>query len=87
MNDPELIAALEELALAHRVLAAEGHEDRTSGHLSWRDPHGRGGSPLSRARLQQVQIAALDRELEILHVAEVRLEPILRLDQLVIRRR
>jgi L-fuculose-phosphate aldolase len=42
MNETEVTAQLDELALAHRVLAAEGHEDRTSGHVSWRDPQGRG---------------------------------------------
>jgi L-fuculose-phosphate aldolase len=42
MTDAELSDNLEELARAHRFLAAEGHEDRTSGHLSWRDPAGRG---------------------------------------------
>lgn len=42
MNQTEMTAQLDELALAHRVLAAEGHEDRTSGHVSWRDPQGRG---------------------------------------------
>ena len=39
---PEIAAALDELATAHRILAMLGHEDLTSGHLSWRDPHGRG---------------------------------------------
>jgi L-fuculose-phosphate aldolase len=33
---------LDELAEACRILAAEGHEDMTLGHLSWRDPEGRG---------------------------------------------
>jgi ribulose-5-phosphate 4-epimerase/fuculose-1-phosphate aldolase len=42
MTDADLTAQLEELAAAHRFLAVEGHEDRTSGHLSWRDPQGRG---------------------------------------------
>ena len=42
MTDAERTAQLEELAAAHRFLAVEGHEDRTSGHLSWRDPDGRG---------------------------------------------
>lgn len=31
-----------ELVDACRVLAAQGHEDKTLGHLSWRDPQGRG---------------------------------------------
>ena len=42
MTDSDIANQLDELAAAHRVLAAEGHEDRTSGHLSWRDPKGRG---------------------------------------------
>jgi ribulose-5-phosphate 4-epimerase/fuculose-1-phosphate aldolase len=42
MTDAEMHVHLEELAAAHRFLAVEGHEDRTSGHLSWRDPAGRG---------------------------------------------
>ena len=33
---------LSELAVACRVLAMEGHEDGTQGHLSYRDPEGRG---------------------------------------------
>ncbi|HMC47011.1 MAG TPA: class II aldolase/adducin family protein [Caballeronia sp.] len=39
---PDIAAGLDELAKAHRILAMLGHEDLTSGHLSWRDPHGRG---------------------------------------------
>ena len=35
-------AQLDDLAVAHRILAAQGHEDFTSGHCSWRDPDGRG---------------------------------------------
>ena len=50
MNELEMTEQLEELALAHRVLAVEGHEDRTSGHLSWRDPDGR-GFWMKRARI------------------------------------
>lgn len=42
MTETELNEQLEELCLAHRILAVEGHEDRTSGHVSWRDPEGRG---------------------------------------------
>ena len=38
------------------------------------DPHGRGRGPLGGARLEHVQAAALDRELEVLDVAVVRLE-------------
>lgn len=42
MSKADFQPQLEELCAAHRVLAAEGHEDRTSGHVSWRDPDGRG---------------------------------------------
>jgi ribulose-5-phosphate 4-epimerase/fuculose-1-phosphate aldolase len=38
----DLAERLDELAKAHRILAMLGHEDLTSGHLSWRDPAGRG---------------------------------------------
>lgn len=38
----ELAAAAGELAAACRVLAEQGHEDKALGHLSWRDPQGRG---------------------------------------------
>ena len=38
----ELRQTLTELATACRVLAMEGHEDGTQGHLSYRDPDGRG---------------------------------------------
>jgi ribulose-5-phosphate 4-epimerase/fuculose-1-phosphate aldolase len=38
----DLETQLDELAKAHRILAMMGHEDVTSGHLSWRDPEGRG---------------------------------------------
>jgi L-fuculose-phosphate aldolase len=44
VNDmkPELRRGLERLAVAHRVLAMEGHNDLTLGHISFRDPDGRG---------------------------------------------
>ena len=38
------------------------------------DPHGGRGGPLARAGLEHVQAAALDRELEVLHVPVVALE-------------
>jgi len=38
----ELRSQLFDLAIACRVLAMEGHEDGTQGHLSLRDPDGRG---------------------------------------------
>ena len=37
-----LIEELGRLALAHRILEMEGHGDMTQGHLSLRDPQGRG---------------------------------------------
>jgi L-fuculose-phosphate aldolase len=42
MAKTDIATQLDELCAAHRILAAEGHEDRTSGHVSWRDPEGRG---------------------------------------------
>ena len=42
MAQSDIATQLDELCAAHRILAAEGHEDRTSGHVSWRDPEGRG---------------------------------------------
>ena len=39
-----------------------------------RDAHGRRRRPLAAARLEHVQPAALDRELEVLHVAVVALQ-------------
>ena len=50
METVDLNAGLDELALAHRILAYEGQGDRTSGHLSWRDPAGR-GLWIKRARI------------------------------------
>ena len=47
---------------------------------------GRGGA-LRRARLQDVELPVLDRELDVLHVAVVLLEPRHRLEQLVVRLR
>jgi L-fuculose-phosphate aldolase len=42
MTDVNIDEALGELAIACRVLALNGHEDKTLGHLSLRDPAGRG---------------------------------------------
>jgi L-fuculose-phosphate aldolase len=41
-TDPGVAAALRELARAHRILNLEGHNDMSLGHLSLRDPGGRG---------------------------------------------
>ncbi len=42
MSDQELATALRDLARAHRILDLEGHNDMSLGHLSLRDPLGRG---------------------------------------------
>lgn len=42
MKNDTLIKELDRLALAHRILEMEGHGDMTQGHLSLRDPDGRG---------------------------------------------
>ncbi len=39
---PSIQESLYDLAVACRTLALCGHEDKTLGHLSWRDPQGRG---------------------------------------------
>jgi L-fuculose-phosphate aldolase len=41
-DDPEPGATLRDLARAHRILDLEGHNDMSLGHLSLRDPGGRG---------------------------------------------
>jgi L-fuculose-phosphate aldolase len=43
-DEPEATIAptLRDLARAHRILDLEGHNDMSLGHLSWRDPLGRG---------------------------------------------
>ena len=38
----EVQKALRDLARAHRILSSEGHNDMSLGHMSVRDPHGRG---------------------------------------------
>jgi L-fuculose-phosphate aldolase len=40
--DDELAQPLRRLAMGHRILAMEGHNDITLGHMSLRDPRGRG---------------------------------------------
>ena len=39
---PEVAVVLDDLARAHRILEMEGHGDMSMGHLSFRDPQGRG---------------------------------------------
>ena len=56
-----------------RPTASSG-EITPSSTMSDGDPHGRRGGPLRVARLEHVQAAALDRELEVLDVAVVLLE-------------
>jgi ribulose-5-phosphate 4-epimerase/fuculose-1-phosphate aldolase len=41
-NTDTLSQGLSDLIRAHRILEMEGHEDLTLGHMSWRDPNGRG---------------------------------------------
>ena len=38
----DIATGLENLARGYRIIAANGHLDATLGHLSWRDPEGRG---------------------------------------------
>ena len=48
--------SLVKLAQAHRILAAEGHADGTLGHVSFRDPEGR-GFWLKRAEIGMDEVA------------------------------
>jgi ribulose-5-phosphate 4-epimerase/fuculose-1-phosphate aldolase len=41
-EEASIVSGLAELARAHRILDLEGHNDMSLGHLSWRDPQGRG---------------------------------------------
>jgi L-fuculose-phosphate aldolase len=41
-DSPDIPSSLRDLARAHRILDLEGHNDMSLGHLSWRDPEGRG---------------------------------------------
>ncbi|MGP4112276.1 class II aldolase/adducin family protein [Streptomyces sp. 4N509B] len=41
-QDDSIATTLGHLARAHRILEMEGHGDMSMGHLSYRDPHGRG---------------------------------------------
>jgi L-fuculose-phosphate aldolase len=54
---PEPIA--DELVDACQVLGANGHEDKTLGHLSWRDPEGR-GFWLKRAGIGLSEVSSAD---------------------------
>ena len=39
---PVVVEVLDDLARAHRILEMEDHGDMSMGHLSFRDPEGRG---------------------------------------------
>jgi L-fuculose-phosphate aldolase len=39
---PEIVRVLEQLSRVHRILEIEGHGDMSMGHMSYRDPEGRG---------------------------------------------
>lgn len=54
-----VIAALEDLARAHRILDFEGHNDMSLGHLSLRDPQGR-GFWLKRGNIGLEEVTAKD---------------------------
>ena len=41
-QDESIAHVLHEVARAHRILELEGHGDMSMGHLSYRDPFGRG---------------------------------------------
>ena len=41
-NNVDIPNSLENLARGYRIVAANGHLEATLGHLSWRDPEGRG---------------------------------------------
>lgn len=56
---PEIASTLDELARAHRVLEMEGHGDMSMGHLSYRDPDGR-GLWLKRGNLALSEVLAED---------------------------
>ncbi len=55
----EIVSALEDLARAHRILNVEGHNDMSLGHLSWRDPLGR-GLWLKRGNIGLEEVTARD---------------------------
>ena len=81
----ELVA--QELVDVGRLDPAEGlllRDDPLLDHVEG-DLHGRRRGPLRDARLEHVELAALDRELEVLDVAVVLLELLADLHELVVR--
>lgn len=54
-----ITTSLDDLARAHRILNLEGHNDMSLGHLSWRDPLGR-GLWLKRGNLGLEEVTARD---------------------------
>ncbi len=59
MERVDLSTGLDDLVTSHRILALEGQGDRTSGHVSWRDPDGR-GLWMKRARIGMDEVASHD---------------------------
>ncbi|WP_420000007.1 class II aldolase/adducin family protein [Streptomyces boninensis] len=58
-QDDSIANVLDNLARAHRILELEGHGDMSMGHLSYRDPHGR-GLWLKRGNLGMEEVRAED---------------------------
>ncbi|MCK6210787.1 class II aldolase/adducin family protein [Georgenia sp. EYE_87] len=58
-QDDSIENVLENLARAHRILEMEGHGDMSMGHLSYRDPHGR-GIWLKRGNLGMEEVRGAD---------------------------
>ncbi|GAA2134471.1 class II aldolase/adducin family protein [Streptomyces synnematoformans] len=58
-QDDSVANVLDNLARAHRILEMEGHGDMSMGHLSYRDPHGR-GLWLKRGNLGMEEVHAGD---------------------------
>ncbi len=79
----------EELHELLRLDAREGflRRDEALVHHVGRDPHGGETRALAVARLEQIELAVLDRELEVLHVAEALLEQVPHPQELAVRLR
>jgi L-fuculose-phosphate aldolase len=58
-QDESIAATLHDVARAHRILELEGHGDMSMGHLSYRDPFGR-GLWLKRGNLALSEVQAED---------------------------